>query len=312
MLLLQILQNLPDIERNSVKLAYSRPPLCIPDDFPFLLAQIQKHSLQNPPQEFTTGLIELATRVFDATNEDHLSTLFPLFDILPYLRASFEKFLLVPLDSTIAENRREQKANAKEDEQTQAAAFEKHEERIQELRQLINNGEIDKWTGLFFELLKEPPMWRPPVSLVVDITTSYGWENADPILRKEILEAANSYLSGWQPDTKGWLREKIEEGKSHYDAYSAIAAFCLLHVEYPNALDLLEVSIWVHWAPFIASYYVSNEGQAPFSEIFKICFLKAPTEMIDTLEKLLRAYDKTNGNALSLQRFQDCWNVDLE
>ena len=143
-----------------------------------------------------------------------------------------------------------------------------------------------------------------------DLTVLPGWEAADSVIRRRILEAAKKYVLEQNPTIQEWL----EKNSFHRPTFAGYKALRLLQKEEPDWLITLPPDAWQKWAPTILAYPLSSgvEKKKIHRELLKHAYNQAPSQIIETLLALI---DKENtephGQIAILREVECCWDDRL-
>jgi hypothetical protein len=295
-------------------LIYSTPPLLLPDDFDWLIGQLQ--SKTNP--SIQQALAALIARLFRANNPDQFQVVYDLVQRNSFLATSlYDTIGYIELHSAEAdelranhrrwqelEQRREQLRMRRQPDRLPADVLQQHLDGFEA-------GDVDAWWRINHILRFEADGGSPHGVLQVDLRLLPGWIAADEETQVRIVQAAQRHLPQAHDDPDQW---RLPEGYWIYPpAYAAYRAlYLLLHVDRP-ALSRLSSDVWERWAAIIVGYLIfgGTENKTPHHILTALAYHYAPDAVIAAL---LYEIDKDNRNGhrpSALDKFEHCWDDRL-
>jgi predicted NACHT family NTPase len=182
-------------------------------------------------------------------------------------------------------------------------------ERIEYYLNEFESGDLNAWWRLNEEMTLEPDSPYYGSHYETDLTSLYGWQEADTVTRRRILNAASKYVKEQTDPLSGWI------GTNTYNLLSLAGcrALHLLLKEMPISLDALTIDIWTRWSPAILAFpYAGDKQEDSYLELIGRAYLNAPTEFIETLTQLIDAEDRNSSCIFITSKLAKCWDNCLK
>jgi hypothetical protein len=173
----------------------------------------------------------------------------------------------------------------------------------------INSGDLDAWWRLNREMTLTPEGTHYRNVFELDLTKLPGWQEADNAGRRLIIDSAKKYVQEQKNVTYDWI------GTNTYDRYALAGcrAFLLLLTESLDFLHDLPPEVWKRWAPVIISANrIQNQHEAPYLDLVKYAYRKAPEEFIKTLITLIDQENQKDGDPCVINRLDKAWDEQLK
>jgi len=178
------------------------------------------------------------------------------------------------------------------------------DERIRDLLDSFESGNLDAWWRLIRELTLTPESRSYGNAHHVNLTTFPGWNSANQTTKERIIDAAKVYVENGDTKQKEWM------GTTKY--FPSVIAGCqalfLLALEDTGSFDEFAESVWRKWTPTVvwhSSFFASDNGEK-YRDLLGRVAKKAPDEFRGTLINLIKKEDDEHGNVYSLRYFRHC------
>ncbi|MFN2467257.1 MAG: hypothetical protein ABR521_03890 [Gaiellaceae bacterium] len=232
-----------EIEPRSLE--WSRPALALPEDYPWVVAQL-RDAIGGPAE---ASWAALAASLFTPETCD-VEEMFELAEQSTAFGEHTSSWRApVDLDSEIAQMRRRRAERQREAPPPENAPD--MDRVILSHLEAIDAGEVDAWWRLNLDLTYDKNGSRDPgQEIEADLTRLDGWVRADDGVRTRIIEAAQRHLDVDPPDPDDWLGKN----KVHRPAFAGYRALHLLAKHRPAQLEALDADTWTRWMPIIVGY----------------------------------------------------------
>ena len=306
-----VLAELPDDDMSLFSLAFDPPRLVRPEDAGWIVDQIRAHQGRSDASKW----VRLARILVERTHlpPRELDVLLSSAQEFPALEAELAE-ITAPIDIHSAQAHRARTAYRNYEEMSQRsrgipAVTPLPKERIRQLLELIDNGDISKWVALNRELTLDVDSSHYGHPLYTDITGSPGWRDSDATAREKILAAAKRYLEQYKP---GPCRT-IDENVLTDDAAAGFRALVLLLKERSGVVEALDSSTWKKWAAVALAFPTGSglEGEELFAQLVGAAYRKAPDEIIDALLRLIDKENDQMNRLFILRKMSTCWDERL-
>lgn len=174
----------------------------------------------------------------------------------------------------------------------------KQVEKINQLLQAFNEGDLSAWKGLVFTIEENPASES-------DLINSRIWKQLSADVQIRIIDAAEKFLINHHPSGRQWIEENA---LSSLD-YSGYHAFCLLRDKNPSTFASLSKETWVKWAPILLGFHYCYPDK--HREMVKQVYQNAPGKVGEILSIFLAKIEKADIKPSILDIFDLCWDQDL-
>jgi hypothetical protein len=226
-------------------LTFSEPPLALPEDYPWVVAQL-RDAIGTAAEDVWAALAAslFSPETCDVEELEELAGLSTAF-------AAKTAFWRTPvdLDSEMAQmwrTRAERRREAPPPEE------------VPDMDRIILNhldavdaGDLDAWWRLNLDLSYDKNGGRDTGREIdADLTRLDGWRRADDGTRARIVGAARRYLDHAPPDPIGWFGNST----INRPAFAGYRALHLLAKHRASLLEALDTDVWTRWMPIIVAY----------------------------------------------------------
>jgi predicted NACHT family NTPase len=257
-------------------------------------------------------IVKMIKRIFDWNKIDDIDTLLVATQSNVFVKNEFaDYFEPVALDSERADRMRTHEKEMQEWEsrpkQLGLLAPPPRERVIQCLDQL-ESGNLESWWQLNQQMTLKPNSQCYEAKLESDLTILPGWEEADTVTRKRIINGAKKYIQEYQPVVYDW------RGTGTYEcwALAGCSAFQLILKEDLEFLQNFSSEVWQRWASVIAGFPHSNPQQESYKDLVKQAYQNASLEILDTVTLLIDRQNHKYGDIFSLEQFDWCWDDNFK
>ena len=307
-LLATILEMLCETGKEIDILFYGNSHLVLETDIPWMIECLQS-TLSEKIQQAWAQTIE---RCFNWSDRSQSNAILTACQEIPILAEVFAWFLNpVELGSPEAER---MKAAYLERQRRENRTQEKSllnpppAQRVVTLLDAFERGSLDAWWQLNIAMTLRPNGTHSHRDFEPDLATLPGWEDADSVTRKRILEAAKKYIVAQKPEVHRWL----ESNTFHRPTFAGYKALRLLQQEKPDWLMPLTPDVWQKWAPTILAYPISGSAKRhSHRELVKMAYAHASAQIIETLVALIDKENREHKNVDILDEVKDCWDDRL-
>jgi hypothetical protein len=266
-------------------------------------------------------LFNLVDCAFDDENVGHVEALHAAVMRSSMLRARYgRRFDAVPLDSPMAEDWRNRKAQLRALEDSLPSPIES--DPAGKVRLLLAEAESGRWQAwwqmtVFLALTPKSRGYGDELDYL--IVTTPSWKEADQDIRDRIVAGAAQYLASAEISVDEWLgRWPMPICR---EAVAGLRALLLLKQLSPEGYARLETDIWRKWAPVIVGLPRGNEakGSSELNTVLLDALDHAPEEFVSavrTIIRLEREEVRKSGNESGRSFFTivnnlfGCWNND--
>jgi predicted NACHT family NTPase len=179
---------------------------------------------------------------------------------------------------------------------------------ILELLDKLEAGDLDAWWRLNMEMTLQPDSQDYDNEFELDLTKLSGWQEAEEVTRRRIIEGAKQYIQQKSNINYDWI------GTNNFDrpALAGFRALQLLIKERLDFLDTVSSSIWKKWASVIVASPSYNHYGDNYLEVITLTYKNAPQESIDTLLRLIEQENRQYDYISVIHRFEKCWDQRLK
>ncbi|MEQ8168730.1 MAG: hypothetical protein ABRQ38_07510 [Candidatus Eremiobacterota bacterium] len=313
-----ILNMLSDLEKELRKIYAD--DIVINSDFTWLVEKFKSEK----SREKQENLAELIYMTFYMGNTGQIKDILRLSQTSEIIFNKFSIWLKpVDLNSPEAEKMKEnylwwQKREIKKQEKPLLSPT--PVERIGSCLKNFEKDDLNAWWQLNREMTLKPDSTHYMGDGYSDLRTLPGWEMADEITRKRIIEAAKIYILSQDPETEIWFNKNI----IYRPAYAGYRALILLFHENPEYLYTLPVEVWKKWSSIIISYPyydypipISPQGQDSnynindkdvHCEIVKLAYQYAPDDILKYLFSMIDQQNKELAHYRFIEKIVTIWN----
>ncbi len=226
-------------------LEWSQPALALPEDYPWVVAQL-RDAIGAPAEDAWAAL---AASLFTP----EVCDVEEMFELAEQSTAFSEQTASwrtpVRLDSEIAQmwsRRAERRHEAPPPENAPDM-----DGIVLDHLEAIEAGEVDAWWRLNVDLIYDKNGRRDHArEIEADLTQLDGWRRADEGVRTRIIVAAHRYLDRAPPDPDDWL----DKNTINRPAFAGYRALHLLAKHRPAQLEAVDADTWTRWMPIIVGY----------------------------------------------------------
>jgi len=273
-------------------------------DIFWMLEELQDADCQET-QRIWTQFIEWSFNRQDAKEIDVLITATQSNDVLHEAFTSY--FEAVELNSAKAEGMKVYylEAQERQNRRDNPPVLEPSpKERVLQLLDQLEAENLDAWWQLNREMTLEPCSQYYGNEFEIDLTKLPGWQDADKVTQKRIIDGAKRYIRQQDKITYDWI------GTNRYNlpALGGCRALWLLLEKEPSFIDALSSETWKRWAAITVAAPTDNQRQAQYLEIIKRAYINAPDEAINTLMTLIDKENQEHNYLFIIDRFEQCWD----
>jgi hypothetical protein len=181
-------------------------------------------------------------------------------------------------------------------------------ERVLQLIELLESGDLSAWWGLNMEMTLKPDSQHYSDEFEPNITKLPGWQEADKPTRDRIVNGAKEYIRRQDQIETEWI------GKNTFDrpALAGCRAFLLLFLEDPEFLETVLPETWRKWASVIIAFPCSNQHEDNYLDLVRLTYSKACNEVVETLLLLIDKDNEQHDDIFITSRFKKCWDKYLK
>ncbi|NEO81319.1 hypothetical protein [Moorena sp. SIO4G3] len=156
----------------------------------------------------------------------------------------------------------------------------------------LEHGNLSAWLQLNMEMALKPHSRYYNPELVLDLTNSLEWKEADEIIGTRIIKGAEKYIKNQKEITTDWIVNKSLYIDIYIPEFAGYKAFVLLLDKAPDILETIPSETWRIWAPVIifASCFPRKNSDSCL-ELVGMVYSKAREQVFETLDILI---DKEN------------------
>jgi len=300
---------LSDPEKDSTWLVYSRTPLVMSKDVPWMIERFQAAE----SREIQLVWVQLIQAAFDWRERSQLDAIFVASQNGPILADAFAwLFKAIELGSPEAQKMKQdwlKRREWQERHQGRPLLEPPPAERIAALLDECESGNSAAWWRLNMEMTLEPDSTHYWNELESDLTVLPGWKTADAITRVRIVEAAKRYLLDQDPEANSWLGTDT----FHRPAFAGYRALRLLLREAPGFVSTIPDDVWKRWAPIILAYPTPSGigDEEPHRELVKLAYQHSPDEIIQTLMMMIHKENEEHDHIFITRKVEYCWDDRL-
>ncbi len=298
-------------ENPSFLLSSATETLLMQGDVSWMLEKLQDTECQ-ASRKIWAQLIQWSFNRNDAKEIDAIVTATQTNDILREELASY--FEAIELKSAKAEKMKADYLRIQE-WQNRSHDFPLLEppprERVLQLIAQVESGNLSAWWQLNMEMTLKPDSQYYGDELESDLTELPGWQEADEVTRKRIIDSAKKYIQEQSEVTYDWI------GTNNYNrpTLAGCRAFQLILKESPDYLKSISPCLWKKWVPIIVAFPKLNSIQQEhdYLELVRIAYQNAQNEAISALNKLLyKAIQNEHISPNIFEKIEKCWDDNFK
>jgi hypothetical protein len=158
------------------------------------------------------------------------------------------------------------------------------------------------------EMTLKPDSTHYDNHLELDLTKLSGWQEAEEVTQRRIVEGAKKYIQQQEQVDYEWI------GTNTFDrpALAGCRAFQLLLIKSPDFLEYLSSDIWKRWAPVIIAVPSSSHYDGSYLELVKRAHLNASEKVINTVAALIDKENQKHNYLFVIDRLDKCWDKQLK
>lgn len=181
-------------------------------------------------------------------------------------------------------------------------------QRVLELLDKLESGDLDAWWRLNMEMTLQPDSQYYDNEFELDLTKLSGWQEAEEVTRRRIIEGAKKYIQQKSNIEYEWI------GTNNFDcpALAGFRALQLLIKERLDFLDTLSPAMWKKWASVIVASPSNNQYEDNYLAVIRLAYENAPQESINTLLVLIEQENQQHDYISVINRFEKCWDQRLK
>ena len=278
------------------------------DDFLWIIEKFKDAQSQDI-QLIWIRLIQEHFNRQDAKHIDAIVTAIQNNDVLS--KAFVFKFEAVDLNSDRAETMRsyylERQAHQHHNDNS-SVLDSSPKQRVLELLDKLESGDLDAWWRLNMEMTLQSDSPDYDNEFELDLTKLSGWQEAEEVNRRRIIEGAKKYIQQKSNIEYEWI------GTNNFDR-PALAGFRALQLLIKESLDFLGTispAMWKKWASVIVASPSENQYEDNYLEVIRLTYENAPQESIDTLLVLIEQENQQHDYISVINRFEKCWDQRLK
>ncbi|MFE4108536.1 NACHT domain-containing protein [Almyronema epifaneia] len=181
------------------------------------------------------------------------------------------------------------------------------QEKISELLNALENGDLNSWLTLNSEIINHSIRRTLDADWELNLTNFSAWQQLSNDLKVKILEGVKNYI-------KSQAKLDIEQSKLEDDCFKQ--SFCralLLILELsPSSLKDLTSECWKSYTELIISVPGSHQHNENYLGLIEILYSNAPRESLDVLEELIHSENEQYKSLFSIYSFERCFGELLE
>jgi len=298
-------------EHVTYYLLWSTPPLLLEKDFFWVLDNLK--TTKNEAERKVWAKIII--RLFNINDVEKINAILITCNKLPILTSCFENMINpVKLNSPEAE---EMKKKYLEEKKIFERGIRKPplldpppEERVAKFLDECESGNLSSWWCLTMEMTLNSNSTHYGKIFESNLSNLPGWQAADTISKRKIMNIAKEYVLKWTPTPDEWLGKNI----FHHPDFSGYKALRLLQILTPSFIVDLSSDVWQKWAPVILAYPITNGdgSEKPHNELVKLAYKHSSKQIIDTLMILIDKENREHDHLSIIYKIIDCWDEQLE
>ncbi|WP_226574440.1 NACHT domain-containing protein [Microseira wollei] len=280
----------------------------IPEDVFWILEMLQNYDYEKP-QKIWVQLLQWSFNRQDAKQIDAIITATQTNNILLGFFAPY--FEPIELDSILAEKLRYDYLRMQEmqDRRQNTPLLEPPpKERVLQLLEKLEAGDLSAWWQLNREMTLKPESKYYGDELELDLTKLPGWQEAEEVTRKRIIEGAKKYIQQQNDIPYDWIGTNTD----NRPALAGCRALHLLLKESSDFLNTLSPEICRKLTPVIIAAPFDNQHKDSYLEILKRSYLNAPQVFINTMITLIDKDNQEHEYLFGVNRFDKCWDERLK
>lgn len=296
-------------ENDTLVLVYSRTPLVLKKDVPWLIERLEAAT----SYVRRAALATLIGRAFDLWDDEQHELVHKACRRNAVLANEVGRFFdPVELSSELAE---EQRRNHQEIESWQQRS-EEHpspdpplRERVARALEDLKASNVDAFWHLNYFMMFDEQGFAKVSEAEWDVTSMPGWEAADGATRERIVSAAERYVREGDPRTEDWLGKQ----KPQRPALAGYRALRLLMSRAPDVVSRIPGDVWERWIPAILDYPVTmgTGEEEPHLDLVAAAYCCSPDEVIRTTLLLIDLENEEHSHVFVTRELERCWDDRL-
>ncbi len=287
-------------------LVFTQTPLLSPGDLPWLIERLRTATSGS----FEAFWLKVIRAAYRGETPEEVDMLLEGARACPALRNEFRDLLEpVALASPQAQSMREnyrRRLQWEENLQRERVVLQPPpRERIAVLLEQSEQGDLDAWWKLNMELTLEPTSTHYGDELESNLTDLPGWQAADAMTRRRIVEAAKRHLLGAQPSVGEWLGKSV----LYRPDFAGYRALRLIVQEQPDFLESVTADVWQRWAQVIVGY--PSRDDEPQQELVECAYRHASGVVIAALLVLIDKENRDHDWIFVHGKVARCWDAQL-
>lgn len=289
---------------------YSRTPLILDEDFPWLI-ECFKETDSEEKQKLWAKLIK---RSFNPLKPAHVDAIFVAKRNSNILEEEFEEFFkAVDINSPEAEVMRKSYLKRRRwEEPSQKQTISEHApyEKIIKYLNDSEQGNVDSWWHInyLFSYDLRGQYYDYSLELKFDITALPLWENFDDFTKKRLINAAKKYILEKELDSFEWVKRNpdntITFDRPVFAGFRALFLFLKLESVFISSIP---ENVWKRWAPIVLAFPSGDGSEEDFRKLLvEIAYYNAPDETIKTLMFLIDRENRIYKDIYILSNVENC------
>ena len=305
MLMLRVMAQMQNPDKDPFYLVFCDPPLAVREDFYWLLDVLRKCT----NEDIKRLVANTIARIWDWRVQGQLDAIL-VACTTELVMADVFSWLITPIQLG-SEQAEYLKARYKKETELEIRAKTKPlvdpppATRIRMLLERSESGEPDAWWMLCSELTLEPTSAHYGDTFEPDVTTLPGWAAADISTQSRIMDAAKRFVSEREPQSSDkWLGT----GTYNLRDLAGYKALYLLCKELRGFFDTVDEVVWKKWASVVLGYPRHFGEKTVASEVIKSAYKNAPHEILSALSVLVDHELKQTHSITILEVLKPCWD----
>ena len=297
-------------KKGNIHLLFSRVPLVVEDDLPWLCNQCQGISDENEKKlwcqligylcrglshKYLDTIIEAKSS--DSDISEVLAFLDPIVINSPEGRKVKAEYLKNERWIRRFNNRRDK-----------PLLKPSPVERVIKLLNKFEEGRKNAWWQLNLEMTLEPNSQYYGDEFESDIRNLPVWKQVDSNLQIRLLNAAKEYIQRPPDLDTSW----IGTNTLNRPYMAGYRAFVLIMNLDPKFISSLNQTVWKTWAPIFIAYPLnSDENDEPHTSLMKKAYENASDEILHVFSQIVDRDNEKHDHVFLKQRLLNCWDEKL-
>ena len=280
----------------------------VSEDILWMLEKLQSSNCEKR-QKIWAQLIEWSFNCQDVKQIDQIVIAAQTNNILQNLFSHY--FEAIELNSTQADELRSnylRMQELQESRQNPPLLNPSPKEIVLQLLEKLEAGDLSAWWQLNMALTLKPESKYYENELESDLTKLPGWQEAEEVTRRRIIEGAKKYIQQQDDIDYKWIGTNTFNRPS----LAGCRALQLLLQKNPKFIDELSSEVWKKWASVIVAVPISNQHEDSYLELVKYAYLNAPQEFIKTLITLIDQENQEHDYLYVINFLDKCWDEQLK